>query len=92
MNPTYLATARLLTEIAPVVFEGGIFALKGGTAINSSSGTCRASPSISISSSPTTGCLARTRWKQSTKPYERDEIVWPRVASRQVVEIDRRRS
>ena len=34
MNPTYLATARLLTEIAPVVFESGIFALKGGTAIN----------------------------------------------------------
>ena len=34
MNPTYLATARLLTEIAPVVFESRIFALKGGTAIN----------------------------------------------------------
>ena len=34
MNPTYLSTARLLTEIAPVVFESGIFALKGGTAIN----------------------------------------------------------
>ncbi len=34
MNPTYVATARLLTEIAPVVFESGIFALKGGTAIN----------------------------------------------------------
>jgi predicted nucleotidyltransferase component of viral defense system len=34
MNPIYLATARLLTEIAPVVFESGIFALKGGTAIN----------------------------------------------------------
>ena len=34
MNPTYLATARLLTEVAPVVFEGGVFALKGGTAIN----------------------------------------------------------
>ena len=34
MNPTYLATARLLIEIAPVVFESGIFALKGGTAIN----------------------------------------------------------
>src|SRR4029079_18473077 len=26
--------ARLLTEIAPTVFESGIFALKGGTAIN----------------------------------------------------------
>jgi hypothetical protein len=34
MNDTYLATARLLTEIAPTVFESGIFALKGGTAIN----------------------------------------------------------
>lgn len=34
MNPTYLATARLLADIAPVVFESGIFALKGGTAIN----------------------------------------------------------
>jgi predicted nucleotidyltransferase component of viral defense system len=34
MNAIYLATARLLTEIAPVVFESGIFALKGGTAIN----------------------------------------------------------
>lgn len=34
MNPTYLATARLLVEVAPLVFEGGGFALKGGTAIN----------------------------------------------------------
>jgi predicted nucleotidyltransferase component of viral defense system len=34
MNATYIATARLLTEIAPVVFESGAFALKGGTAIN----------------------------------------------------------
>jgi predicted nucleotidyltransferase component of viral defense system len=34
MNPTYVATARLLADIAPVVFESGIFALKGGTAIN----------------------------------------------------------
>lgn len=34
MNATYLATARLLAEIAPVIFEGGAFALKGGTAIN----------------------------------------------------------
>jgi len=34
MNATYLATARLLTEVAPIVFEGGVFALKGGTAIN----------------------------------------------------------
>ena len=34
MNQTYIATARMLTEIAPVVFDSGIFALKGGTAIN----------------------------------------------------------
>ena len=34
MNPTYLATARLMAEIAPTVFESGVFALKGGTAIN----------------------------------------------------------
>jgi predicted nucleotidyltransferase component of viral defense system len=34
MNATYVATAKLLTEIAPAVFESGIFALKGGTAIN----------------------------------------------------------
>ena len=34
MNATYVATARMLTEIAPTVFESGIFGLKGGTAIN----------------------------------------------------------
>ena len=34
MNPTYLAIARLLTEVAPVIFEDDLFALKGGTAIN----------------------------------------------------------
>ena len=34
MNATFLATAKLLTEIAPVVFESRLFALKGGTAIN----------------------------------------------------------
>jgi predicted nucleotidyltransferase component of viral defense system len=34
MNDIYLTTARLLVEIAPVVFESGHFALKGGTAIN----------------------------------------------------------
>ena len=32
MNATYLATARLLIEVAPAVFESGLFALKGGTA------------------------------------------------------------
>ena len=34
MNDTCIATARRLAEIAPVVFESRIFALKGGTAIN----------------------------------------------------------
>ena len=34
MNEVYLDTARLLTQVAPLVFQGGEFALKGGTAIN----------------------------------------------------------
>lgn len=34
MNQVYLDTARLLTQVAPLVFADGIFALKGGTAIN----------------------------------------------------------
>lgn len=34
MNPTYLETARLLTQVAPLVFVDDTFALKGGTAIN----------------------------------------------------------
>lgn len=34
MNPTYLDTARLLTQVAPLVFVHNTFALKGGTAIN----------------------------------------------------------
>jgi predicted nucleotidyltransferase component of viral defense system len=34
MNQIYLDTARLMTQIAPFVFADGIFALKGGTAIN----------------------------------------------------------
>lgn len=34
MNPTYLDTARLLTQVAPLVFVDDTFALKGGTAIN----------------------------------------------------------
>ncbi len=33
MNQVYLDTARLLTQAAPLVFAGGIFALKGGTAL-----------------------------------------------------------
>lgn len=34
MNQIYLDTARLLTQIAPLVFADKVFALKGGTAIN----------------------------------------------------------
>jgi len=34
VNQDYLDTARLLTQVAPLVFAGNIFALKGGTAIN----------------------------------------------------------
>ena len=34
MNQTYLDTARLLTQVAPLVFMDDTFALKGGTAIN----------------------------------------------------------
>ena len=34
MNPAYLETARLLTQVAPLVFVDDTFALKGGTAIN----------------------------------------------------------
>ncbi len=35
MNQIYLDTVRLLTQIAPIVFADGVFALKGGTAIGS---------------------------------------------------------
>ncbi len=34
MNKAYLETARLLIQVAPLVFQDGVFALKGGTAIN----------------------------------------------------------
>jgi hypothetical protein len=34
MNQVYLDTARLLTQVAPLVFVDETFALKGGTAIN----------------------------------------------------------
>lgn len=34
MNPVYLNTARLLTQVAPLIFVDDTFALKGGTAIN----------------------------------------------------------
>jgi len=34
VNQVYLDTARLMTQVAPVVFADNVFALKGGTAIN----------------------------------------------------------
>ena len=34
MNQVYLDMARLLIQVAPLVFADGMFALKGGTAIN----------------------------------------------------------
>jgi hypothetical protein len=34
MTPIYVETARLLTQIAPLVLVDDTFALKGGTAIN----------------------------------------------------------
>jgi predicted nucleotidyltransferase component of viral defense system len=34
VNQLYVDAARLLIQVAPVVFESGVFALKGGTAIN----------------------------------------------------------
>jgi hypothetical protein len=34
MNQIYLDTARLLTQVAPLVFADGVLDLKGGTAIN----------------------------------------------------------
>jgi len=34
VNPVYFDTARLLTQVAPLVFVDNTFALKGGTAIN----------------------------------------------------------
>jgi len=34
MNSACLETARLLVQVAPLVFADDVFALKGGTAIN----------------------------------------------------------
>ena len=34
MNAVYLETARLLAQVAPIVLQHDVFALKGGTAIN----------------------------------------------------------
>ena len=34
MNQVYLDTARLMIQVAPLIFADKVFALKGGTAIN----------------------------------------------------------
>ena len=34
MTDDYIATVRLLLDIAPTVFQSGLFAMKGGTALN----------------------------------------------------------
>lgn len=34
MDKSYIDTVRLLLRVAPDVFEGDLFAMKGGTAIN----------------------------------------------------------
>jgi hypothetical protein len=34
VNQLYLDAVRLLLKVAPSVFDSGVFALKGGTAIN----------------------------------------------------------
>ena len=36
MNQVYLDTARLMIQIAPLVYADNVFALKGGAAINES--------------------------------------------------------
>jgi hypothetical protein len=82
MNPTYVATARLLTEIAPVAFDSGLFALKGARQSTCSFGTCRASLSISIWCSSIIDFLAHKPWRQSTRRYEPCEIGWCSAHSR----------
>jgi predicted nucleotidyltransferase component of viral defense system len=34
VNQFYIDAARLLIQVAPAIFESGVFALKGGTAVN----------------------------------------------------------
>ena len=71
MNATYLATARLLTEIAPEVFKSRLFALKGGTAINLFLREMPAFLSISTWSSLTIARREPTRSAPSTTRCER---------------------
>ena len=66
MNQTYLDTARLLTQVAPLVFVDDTFALKGGTAINLFVRDMRACQSISIWFPPITRCRVTRRWLRRT--------------------------
>lgn len=68
MNQTYLDTARLLTQVAPLVFVDDTFALKGGTAINLFVRDSRACRWTSIWSFLTTRCHVTRRWCTSTRP------------------------
>jgi len=68
MNQTYLDTARLLVQVAPLVFVDDTFALKGGTAINL---FVRDMPRLSVDLDlvfPDPRCRATRRWPASTKP------------------------
>lgn len=68
MNPLYLDTARLLIQVAPLVFADGAFALKGGTAINLfMRAICRGFPSTSISYSSTIACPVIRPYSGSTR-------------------------
>ena len=67
MNQTYLDTARLLTQVAPLVFVDDTFALKGGTAINL---FVRDMPRLSVDpiwSFPITRCRVMRRSHASTR-------------------------
>lgn len=69
MNQIYVDTARLLAQVAPLVFVDDTFALKGGTAINL---FIRDMPRLSVDPvwySPITGCRVMRRWYASMKPF-----------------------
>jgi predicted nucleotidyltransferase component of viral defense system len=56
MDKTYAETVRLLLRVAPEVFASGLFAMKGGTAINL---FARDMPRLSVDTD-----LAYTRWQE----------------------------
>ena len=71
VNQFYVDAARLLIQVAPVVFESGVFALKGGTAINL---FVRDMPRLSVNLDlvfPITRFLEIRRWLRSMKPFTR---------------------